>query len=117
MPLSDLLTQTATVVRRHPTGGIDRYGDPEYAEDEIEVDCEVQQRRRDEESDQELGSESWLGIFPAGTDLTGADAVIVDGLGEFELDGQPWNVWDPFAERFHSVEASLVLVRGEERLS
>ncbi len=78
-----------------------------------EIVCEVQQRQRNEDADQgEMSESDWLGIFPVGTELTTADAISVEGLGEFELVGAPWPARNPRTQLASHVEATLRRTAG-----
>lgn len=113
MNIDSLLTRTVTLRRRSGTVTTDRYGNESKAPVETEVQAEIQQRQRSEND--ELGTGEWLGIFPAGTDLTTADSIDDPRLGRFELDGPPWPVADPFdAGREHHVEVTLKQTKGSD---
>ena len=109
MSIANLLTTPCTLLVRSDSGSDDGYGNSVSTVTEVETVCAIQQRSRDEEESQgELSDTSWLGVFPAGTDLTTADAVDVEGYGRFELVGDPWTVADHLvAGTPHHVEATL----------
>lgn len=121
MSLSTLLNRTCWVVTRSGSGDADSYygsESSETAETAVETVCEVQQQRRDEAEDQgELSESHWLGVFPAGTALDSASAVVVEGLGEFELVGAPWPARNPRTQAESHVEATLVRTAGPEDIA
>lgn len=118
MSLSQLLNRTCWIVQRSDDGDTDELGNEKPSEAELESVCEIQQNRRDEDESQgELSASDWLGVFPAGTALDTGDAVIVDGLGRFELIGAPWQVRNPRTQTESHVEATLRRVAGAEDAS
>lgn len=97
------------------TGEDNYYSDTAEAESAVESVCEVQQRRRNEDADQgETSDSDWLGIFPAGTSLDTAAAVIVEDLGTFELVGAPWPVRNPRTQKESHLEATLNRTAGPQ---
>lgn len=117
MSIDRLLSQTATIIERSGSGSVDEYGDEVATETETEVACAIQQQRRDEEDDSELGTGLWRGYFPAGTDLDGGDAIRVEDFGTFELDGPPWPVLNHRTNQVSHVEATLNRTAGPEDAS
>lgn len=118
MSLAQLLNTPVTILRRSASGETDPYGNPIEAEEEVETVGEVQQQQRGEAGDAgELSDTAWLGVFPAGTDLRTGDAVRVDGIGEFELVGDPWPVRNPRTQQSSHVEASMRRTTGTEEAS
>jgi hypothetical protein len=87
-----LIATPCTIVHREESGSVDDWGDPVKTETMTETVCELQQRRREEPSDQgELGLSWWECFFPVGTAIDTEDAVLVEPHGEFEVVGEPWN--------------------------
>jgi hypothetical protein len=114
MPLPHLLTRTAWLIRRTDSGDTDDYGNDIPDEIQFEERCEVQQDRRTEQPEGAPAKTDWLGFFPADTDLDASDAVVVDGLAEFEVVGEPWTVRNPRTRVPSHVEATLRRVGGSE---
>lgn len=116
--LSELINQTCWIVTRPGSGDGDSYYGAEADETAataVETVCEIQQRRRDEpNAEGELSKTDWLGIFPLDVVLKSSSAVVTEDRGTFELEGDPWKVWDPFAQQYDHVEADLVRVSGPE---
>lgn len=112
MTLSQLLNRRAWLVDREGTGKEDDYGNEETAPTRTETVCEVQQRRTDEVTEGEVSDAEWLGIFPAETELDTGDAVEVEGLGTFEVDGAPWPARNPRTQTESHVEVALRRVAG-----
>lgn len=112
MTLTQLLNRRAWVLRRSDSGAEDDYGNPIPSEERTEVVCEVQQRRADEVTEGEVSDAEWLGVFPAGTAFDTGDAIEVEGLGTFEVDGAPWPARNPRTQTESHVEATLKRVAG-----
>lgn len=105
--LSNLLNRACTVKR--PTGSEteDKYGKKRNALQETETVCDLQQSRRDEQDDQgELSDTVWNLYLPAGTELTTADKVEVDGV-DYEVVGDPWPARNPRTQLESHVEATV----------
>jgi len=118
MTLAQLLNTPVTILRRSASKETDPYGNPIASEEEVETVCEVQQRQRSEAGDAgELSDTQWLGIFPTETDLRTGDAVRVDGIGEFELVGSPWEARNPRTQSPSHVEATMRRTTGTEEAS
>jgi nucleoid DNA-binding protein len=116
--LAKLLNTPCTILRRSASGAEDSYGNPIETEEEIETVAEIQQQQRSEAGDAgELSDTAWLGVFPAGTDLRTGDAVRIDGIGGFELVGDPWPARNPRTQQASHVEASLRRTMGSEEAS
>lgn len=117
MSIATLINRPCVVIERLPSGDTDDYGNSVPDEEEVETVVELQQVQRDEPGGAgELSDTRWLGFFPAGTDLTTADAVVVDGE-RYELEGDPWPVRNPRTGTESHVEASLCRVAGAEDAS
>lgn len=115
MPLATLLNRPCTIFRRSPSGSKDDYGNAILTETAVETVCEIQQRSRTEEDDQgELSDTLWLGIFPGETVLRTGDEVRVEGIGNFELVGDPWPARNPRTQVEEHVEATLRRTVGDE---
>ncbi len=121
MPIAQLLNTPCTIIRRSPSGDEDDYGNEEQKPEDVETVCEVQKQVRrasEEPGDQgELSDTLWTGFFPAGTELRTGDAVRVDALGEFEMVGDPWPVWNPRTKAVSHIEASLRRTVGADEAS
>lgn len=114
MSLSLLLNRPCTIVRRLASGTKDAHGREIPAEEDVATVCEIQQRSRRETGDEgEVSDTFWSAYFPAGTVLNTGDAVIVDGLGQFELVGDPWHA-DTGSFGVAHVEATVRRTRGPE---
>jgi hypothetical protein len=113
--IDDLINRPCTIISRSESGDTDELGNDIADVNEVVTVCEVQQRRRDEpDAHGEVSDTLWDGFFLAGTELTTADAVRPEGLGEFELVGDPWPVRDPLTQQESHVEATLRRVAGAE---
>lgn len=117
MTLATLLTQPATIVRRSESGVTDAYGNAIPSETSEEVDCYLEQRRRDEAEDQgEVSESDWLLVLPAGTEIDTGDEVVVDARA-YEVIGEPWSAHDPLRGGASHVEATLRRTAGAEDVS
>lgn len=115
--IAQLINTPCTLTLRLPGEKEDKYGKAIPVEDTVETVCEVQQDTREEPGDQgELSDTRWRAFFPAGTDLSTADSVSVEGLGDFEFVGDPWPARNPRTRQISHVEATLrqVAAGGEE---
>lgn len=114
MPISDLLTLPCTITRRtipNPAT-VDADGNAVVAESTATTVCELQQQRRDEDSDRgEVGAETWLLILPAGTAIGLADSVTADGHN-YEVTGKPWPSRNPRTGIAHHIEATVKRAGG-----
>jgi hypothetical protein len=101
-----LLTLPCTIERRSD-GAPDDYGTPVPVYTPEDALCEFQQRSRNEsEGMAEVGTEQWLLVLAAGTQLTTFDRVVVNGES-FELDGPPWPVRHPITGAASHVECTV----------
>ena len=117
MSIATLINRPATIILRSPSGDTDEYGNEVPVEDELATAVELQQVRRDEPAGAgEVSDTRWLGFFPAGTDLTTADAVEIEGE-RYELEGDPWAVRNPRTGAESHVETTLCRVAGAEDAS
>jgi hypothetical protein len=115
VPLASLINRKCTIFRRSPSGSSDDYGNAIKTETAVETLCEIQQRSRDERDDQgELSDTLWNAYFPAGTALRTGDEVRVDGIGYFELVGDPWPARNPRTQAESHLEATLRRTAGDE---
>lgn len=115
MSLERLLNQPCTLVQRFEAGDTDEYGNEVPLEELVDSVCAIEQRSRAEPGGQgEVSATEWLALFPAGTVLGTDDAVVVDGLGTFELVGEPEAPTLAHSHRESHVEATLSLVKGAE---
>lgn len=90
MSVNRMMTRTATILRRVPSGERDRYNNEltELVEDEVR--CALQQQSRTEHEDRgEVSDTRWNLFLPYGTLLATGDAVEVDG-DRYEVVGEPW---------------------------
>lgn len=107
--IEQLLTLEAELIRRES-------GDPLDPDAELTstvvgtVRCELQQTVRGEALDGRLQSTTWRAFLPGDVELTGWDALRVDGV-LYELEGDPWQVRHPRGGTFHHVECELRRVR------
>lgn len=107
--LEHLLTRSATLVLRVAVDPTDPDAELE-AVDGDETSCELQQTNETDGLDGRVQSTTWRLWLPAGVELTGWDAVRVDGE-LFELEGDPWPVRNPRTSVVSHVEARVRRVR------
>lgn len=114
MSLVTLLNRPCLLVQRSASGDLDRFGNPKRDETTVATVCELQQQRRTEAGDAgELSDTTWALFLPAGTDVTTADTVIVDGQ-EYELVGEPWDARNPRTQVMSHIEATCRRTRGAD---
>jgi hypothetical protein len=108
------LTQTCQLLLAAPTVTVDEFGNEIPSETTVRSRCYLEQTLRSERAAAgELSDTTWLLALPAGTMLRTGDAVTVDGA-RYEVVGDPWPVWDPWAQRQSHVEATLRQTRAPE---
>jgi hypothetical protein len=113
--LSNLINRPVTIIRRTESGTTDSYGNEVSDQTYITTLGEIQQRRREEPGSQgELSDTLWDGFFQADVTLDTSDALLVDGLGTFELVGGPWVAYNPRTQQQSHVEATLRQTTGAE---
>ena len=113
MSALDLMTRPCSLIRRSPSGDLDRFGNPKHTELSVGTVCELQQRQRTEPGDQgELSDTTWTLFLPAGTNVNTGDTIVVDR--EYELIGDPWDVWDPGTQAVSHIEATVRRTRGAD---
>jgi hypothetical protein len=114
MPLSNLINRPCTLLRRSASADdIDEAGDAVRSETAVAAVWELQQRRRDEPSDQgELSVTTWDAFFLPGTELDGTDQIVDGPTGHlYELVGDPWEARNP-RSGFRQIEATVQRAGG-----
>lgn len=112
MTIAALINRPCVLLRRQDTGTIDDDGMPVTTTTEVATVCELQQVQRSEPPGlDETSSTLWAVFLPAGTQLTTADAIEVEGQ-VFELVGEPWAVRNPRTGAESHVEATCKRVGG-----
>lgn len=114
MPISELLTRTATITHKTEGEEVDAYGNEIPVTEETSVTCEIQQTKRSESAEGEVSDTHWLGVFPVYTDLDTGDTVKAEGIGTLELVGAPWVARDPETGVLSHIEATLRRTAGPE---
>jgi hypothetical protein len=105
---TQLLTRLGKIVTVADGDATDVYGNVEPTEVETTVRYELQQQRRDEAGDPDnwqIGA--WSLYLPSGTAVTGWDRFIDDQNDEYELFGPPERKWNPRAQQFSHVQATV----------
>ncbi len=101
MGVDRMMTRTATLIRRVPTGEKDRYGNATTKPVEEVVRCALQQRQRKEhEEGGEISDTLWDLFLPFGTDVGTGAAIRVDGE-QYELVGEPWDACEGSRSMWH----------------
>ncbi len=86
----------------------DAYGNQVEIEVETSVRYEMQQLRRDETGAPDAWQVgSWRLYLRAGTNVAGVDRFVDDRGAEYEFDGPPESVWDPFDSCVSHIEATV----------
>lgn len=102
------MTRLGKIVTVADGDATDVYGNVEPTEVETTVRYELQQQRRDEAGDPDnwqIGA--WSLYLPSGTAVTGWDRFIDDQNDEYELVGPPERKWNPRAQQFSHVQATV----------
>jgi hypothetical protein len=112
--ISSLITRECSIIRRAESGTTDELGNDIPSEVVTASYWELQQRRRDEPSDQgELSDTTWDAFFRSGTDLDTSDSVVDGPTGEqYELVGDPWEVRNPRTGVESHVQATVRRAAG-----
>lgn len=112
MTLAALLNQPVTITRRLRGASTDRFGN-EIPDEQFETTVgELQQRQSTEPAGEgETAASDFLLILPAGTDLTTADIVTVDGQ-DYQVTGDPWRARNPRTQTYSHVQATVRRVAG-----
>lgn len=112
MTLAALLNQPVTITRRIEGTTKDEFRNVIPDEDTVSTVGELQQRSRSEPgADGETSTADFLLILPAGTDLTTADKVTVDGQ-DYEVVGDPWRARNPRSQTYSHIEATVRRTAG-----
>lgn len=92
MSLGRSLIKTPATLIRRKADGEDGHGNPTYALEEVEVLCELQQRRSTEDfaAVDDLSDAIWDLYLPVGTELNSGDSIDVNDF-TYELVGEPWS--------------------------
>lgn len=104
-----LLTETATVTERTPTGSRDGYGNVLTANATRTAPCwhePVLIATTENTVGGDIREETWTLFLPAGDPLAGTDAVTIDGVS-FEVIGGPAPWRNPRTAEFVYVQATL----------
>jgi hypothetical protein len=112
MTLSELINRDCSITRRTASGSTDDYGNEVATETTVDTVCELQQRNRSEpDAAGEFSDADWMLILPAGTEITTADTVTVDGQ-DYEVVGDPWPARNPRTREPSHVEATVRRTAG-----
>lgn len=107
MSIASLLNRSGTILSRTAGTATDAYGNAVSTVGTVAVDCEIQQKSREEPGEEgEFSVTEWIGFFPSGTSLDTGDQVVVASLGTFEVVGDPWDA-NSGSSAVHHLEATL----------
>jgi hypothetical protein len=104
VPVDALLTTPCTILRA--VGEADDYDQTPGTPTQVVTRCELQQATSVESEEGAIQVSAWQAFFPAGTELTGGDAILVDGA-TYELLGDPWAVRHPRTGHVSHVQAAV----------
>jgi len=104
-----LMTKIGTLLSVTESPSVtDAYGNQVEIEVETSVHYELQQLRRDETGAPDAWQVgAWRLYLPASTNVAGIDRFVDDHGAEYEFDGPPESVWDPFARCASHIEATV----------
>lgn len=111
MSVDRLMVQPLTIVK---VGGstLDEYGNTVAAAygSPIQTTGYLEQRVSTEYLlDRDAIATNWVAYFPAGTNVSGLDRVQFGGQ-TFEVDGEPWQVFNPRLKAVSHLQANLKVV-------
>lgn len=109
-----LINRDCTIRNPVPTETFDERGNEITTEGSFPTVCEIQQVRRDETTEQgTLATATWVGFFPAGTEIFNGSTVTTDDDNiTYEVDGDPWIARNPRTQTISHIETTLKLVQG-----
>lgn len=112
MSIATLINRDCTLLLRDDSGTVDDYGNDIASVTTVATVCELQPRRSNEDNGAgEVSDDDYVAYFLPGTDLSTADAVVVDSE-TFEFVGKP-PVWrSPRTQANVYVEAFVSRIAG-----
>lgn len=114
MSISTLISRKCTLLVRSDSASRDDYGNKVVTTTTTAGVCEMQPMSSDEaDSSEEISRNDYVAYFPAGTDLSTADAVTVDGI-TYELVGTPTPRQNPRTRTDLYVKAYVRRIAGAE---
>lgn len=114
MSLAQRIARPVIIYHRESSGAIDEAGDEVDTEAAVETVANLQPRRTNERpTHPDIAESDWIGYFlPADIAyLNSASSVWAEGLGEYEVMGQPF-AWDHPRQSY--VEANLRRIAGAD---
>lgn len=105
------MMETSCIILRRSGAEEEEFGKPDSEVEEVEANCALQQRQREEHEEHgEISDSLWDLFLPHGTEIDTGDAVRVRGR-EYELVGEPWSAEEGSRSMWH-VEATVRRVEG-----
>lgn len=109
MPIRKFLNQPLTLQKN--TGSTDRYGNtvPATASTTSIVGYLEQMQSVETMTDRDVSVGDWVAYLPVGTDVNAQDRIVF-GSQTFEVDGEPWQVYNPRIRQVDHLQAKLKVV-------
>lgn len=109
MSLAKLINQPITLQKN--TAGVDRYGNtvPATSSTVSTVGYLEQSQSNETLTDRDVSVGDWVVYLPAGTDVNAQDRIVF-GSQTFEVDGEPWQVYNPRVRQVSHLQAKLKVV-------
>lgn len=109
MPIRKYLNQPLTLQQN--TAGTDRYGNtvPSTASSVAIVGYLEQLQSVETMTDRDVSVGDWVAYLPADTAVNAQDRIVF-GSQTFEVDGEPWQVYNPRIRQVSHLQAKLKVV-------
>lgn len=109
MSLAKLINQPVSIIKNG--AATDRYGNtiPSDVATVLTVGYLEQEASVETLDDRDVSVSSFVAYFPAGTDVNALDRVVF-GTQTFQIDGEPWIVYNPRIQQTSHVRAKLKVV-------
>jgi hypothetical protein len=105
--LAKLLNTPCSILHRLPSEEVDGYGNKIPTEMATKTVCELQQAQAfQSESEDQVSDTRWTLILPAGTEISAADTVTINGE-DYEVLADPWPARNPRTQTVSHIEAKV----------
>lgn len=113
MSLARLINRPCTI-RRMTEGEVrDKHGNVESVVAETETVCELQQQPAfRSESEEQVSENRWFVYLLPGEIVGSGDSIDIEGAGQFEVFGEPWEARNPRTRRASHIEVAVRRTAG-----
>lgn len=112
MIADSMINQPCTITTRTPTDAKDARGNPVHTTSTADTVCYCEQATAAENTTaQDTQTDRWRLAFLTGTIVTASSIIDVGGR-RLEIEGEPWDAWDPFAQRVDHIEVDAVRAKA-----